>query len=163
MSKETINQKTIKSLNEIKLVGFRVLCEGEKYIEEIPKAARLLKERSGEIKYVLEPGQQIGAFVVEESTPDEDGYWIGVQVEEYEDIPEGMVTLNIPSQKYAAIVHCGPNDRIRSSYEELHQWISEQGLERAIQGWNLEIYQKENDPENPGDVRVELLDSISDV
>ncbi|MEL3971932.1 GyrI-like domain-containing protein [Rossellomorea oryzaecorticis] len=162
MSKETINQKTIKSLNEIKLVGFRVLCEGEKYIEEIPKAARLLKERSGEIKNVLDLEQQIGSFVVEESTPDEDGYWIGVQVEEYEDIPEGMVTLNIPSQKYAAIIHHGPNDRIRSSYEELHQWISEQGLKRAIQGWNLEVYQKENNPENPGDVRVELLDSISD-
>jgi predicted transcriptional regulator YdeE len=163
MPKASINQKTIKSLNEIKLVGFRVLCEGEKYIEEIPKAARLLKERSGEIKYVLDSEQQIGAFVVEKSTPDEDGYWIGVQVEEYEDIPEGMVALKIPSQKYGSIMHCGPNDLIRGSYEELHQWISEQGLERAIQGWNLEIYQKENDPENPGDVRVELLDSISDV
>jgi predicted transcriptional regulator YdeE len=163
MSKETINQKTIKSLEEIKLVGFRVLCEGEKYIEEIPKAARILKERSGEIKNVLDAEQQVGAFVVEESTPDEDGYWIGVQVNEYEDIPEGMVTLNIPSQKYGSIMHHGPNDLIRGSYEELHHWISEQGLERAIQGWNLEIYQKENDPENSGDVRVELLDSISDV
>jgi predicted transcriptional regulator YdeE len=162
LSKASINQKTIKRLNQIKLVGFRVLCEGEQYIEEIPKAARLLNERSGEIKKVLDSEQQVGAFVVEESTPDEDGYWIGVQVDEYEDIPEGMVTLNIPSQKYAAIKHHGPNDRIRSSYVELHQWISEQGLERAIKGWNLEIYQKENDPETPEDVRVELLDSISD-
>ncbi|WP_175991468.1 GyrI-like domain-containing protein [Bacillus sp. Marseille-Q1617] len=160
MYKRVINQKTIKSLNEIKLVGFRVLCEGEEYLEEIPKAARLLKERSYEIKNAVHPVRQVGAFVVEEMSKEEDGYWIGVQVEEYQDIPEGMVTLTVPQQTYAAIMHHGPGDQIRSSYEELHRWISEQRKERLNHGWNLEMYQEDNDPENPDDVRVELLDSI---
>lgn len=160
MSKETLNQKTIKTLHEMKLVGFQVLCEGGMYLQEIPKAAQLLKERVDEVKYVLNMGQQIGAFVVEESTPDEDGYWIGVRVWKYGEIPEGMVALTIPAQSYASILHHGPNDQIRSSYEELHRWMSGQGLTRWNQGWNLEIYDKDNDPGNHGDVRVELLDSV---
>ena len=160
MPKETLNPKKIKTLYEMKLVGFRVLCDGGKYLDEIPNSAQLLKERVNEVKYVMNMGQQIGAFVVEESTPDGDGYWICVQVGKYGEIPEGMVALTIPAQSYASIMHHGPNDQIRNSYEELHRWISGQGLTRLNQGWNLEIYGKGNDPANHGDVTVELLDSI---
>ncbi|WP_173916716.1 GyrI-like domain-containing protein [Halobacillus sp. Marseille-Q1614] len=160
MNQEVTSEKFIKDLGEVKLVGFRVVCAGEKYIEEIPRAAKVLKERIEEINNILNPGQQIGAFVVEESSPEEDGYWIGVQVSEYKDIPENMTTLTIPPHRYAAILHKGPNDQIRNSYEKLHQWIGEKGYTRSNKSWNLELYQKENQPEKPYDVRVVLYDSI---
>ncbi|WP_283153689.1 GyrI-like domain-containing protein [Guptibacillus hwajinpoensis] len=160
MNQEVISGKFVKDLAELKIVGFRVVCPGEKYIEEIPKAAKVLKERTEEIKYIINSGQQIGAFVVEESSPEEEGYWIGVQVSEYKDVPEDMTTLTIPPHRYATILHKGPNDQIRSTYSELHKWIEQKGCKRAYDSWNLELYQKENEPINSNDVRVELYDSI---
>ncbi|WLD92304.1 GyrI-like domain-containing protein [Alkalihalobacillus sp. AL-G] len=157
MNQEVISEKSVKELGEVKIVGFRVVCADERYIEEIPKAAKVLKERTVEIENVTNSGQQIGAFVVEESSPEQDGYWIGVQVSEYKDIPENMTTLTIPAQRYATILHIGPNNLMRNSYAQLHQWIEEKGYIRSNTSWNLELYQKENDPEN---LRVELFNYI---
>ncbi|MGM7701824.1 GyrI-like domain-containing protein [Pseudalkalibacillus sp. Hm43] len=157
MSQEVINEKSVKELGQIKLVGFRVVCADNQYIEEIPKAANELAERINEIKNVMNVDQQIGAFVVEETTPEHEGYWVGVQVSEYQNIPENMTILTIPEQKYATLVHTGPNDLIRESYSHLHQWIEEQGYTRSNTGWNLEISPKQNDPQN---LQVELMDSI---
>ena len=71
--KETIIQnKTIRELDELRLVGFRVFCSGDQYLVEIPKASLMLTERVNEIKQVVDPNIQIGAFVVENETPDED-------------------------------------------------------------------------------------------
>lgn len=156
MTQETKSEKSVKELGEVKIVGFRIVCAGDNYIEEIPKAARELRERLNEIKHRVHPVQQIGAFVIEESSPEKDGYWIGVQVSEYNDIPEKMTTLTISPHKYATILHKGPNDRIRNSYHELHQWIEEKGYTRTNGSWNLEFYHNEN----PDDLTVELFDSI---
>lgn len=150
----------LKSVGEVKLVGFRVVCPGDEYVKEIPKAAMKLQEKKGEIQNVLQPDQQIGAFIVEESSQEEDGYWIGLQVSDYGDIPRDMTTLTIPASTYGTILHQGPNHDIRQSYEQLHQWIHENGYTRSTKSWNLEIYQKENQPGDPSDVRVELYDAI---
>ena len=98
MTEIIIQNKTIKELDGLRLVGFRVLCSGDQYLVEIPKASLMLSERISEIKQVVDPNVQIGAFVVENETPDEDGYWVSVEVKEYEDIPMDMVTLTIPPQ-----------------------------------------------------------------
>ncbi|WP_010093894.1 hypothetical protein [Ornithinibacillus scapharcae] len=50
---------------ELKLVCFRVLCPGDEYVVEIPKATFLLAERMDEIKHVSNPKHMYGAFVVE--------------------------------------------------------------------------------------------------
>jgi predicted transcriptional regulator YdeE len=160
MSRDFIAQKLVKDLGEVKLVGIRVVCAEEKYIEEIPKAAKTLKERTNEIKNVLYSGQQVGAFIVEESSLEEDGYWVCVQVDEFKEVPKDMSTLTVPPHKYATILHNGPNYLIKSSYEELHQWIAIQGLKRSNKSWNLEFYLRDN--QNPNNVRVELFDSIID-
>lgn len=136
------------------------MCEGAQYIEEIPKAARSLNEKIKEIKHVIDSGRHVGAFVVEESSLEEDGYWIGVQVRDYEDIPDGMTTLTIPPQLYATTLHKGPNDQIRTTYADLHKWIDAEGYTRADNRWNLERYHEETGPGNPSDLHVELYDSI---
>ena len=151
MSETNILNKTIKELDEIKLVGFRVLCAGDEYIVEIPKASFLLNERISEIKQVVNPSQQYGAFVVENETANHDGYWVCVEVKEFEDIPSDMVTLTILPQWYAV------NKKIRNAYDELHKWIDDNNYTRLKDKWHLEKFYSWQDAEN---VDVELFDTI---
>lgn len=147
----------IKELKELKLVGFRVLCSGNQFVVEIPKASLKLSERISEIKQVVNPNEQFGAFVVENETADEDGYWVCVEVSQYEDIPTGMVTLTIPTQKYAVMRHKGSNKKIREAYNDLHKWIEDNDYKRLKNRWHLERYYEWKDTEK---VDVELLDTI---
>ncbi|WP_144475948.1 GyrI-like domain-containing protein [Cytobacillus oceanisediminis] len=147
----------IKQCSEIKLVGIRVFCPGNEYIEEIPKASKQLSERVHEIKNVLNPSLQHGAFVVDSCSDEEDGYWVCVEVSDYEDIPENMVTLRIPAQRYAVIRHKGSNEKIRETYSKLHQWIEGNGYRRLMDQWHLEVF---HDWSNPKEIEVELMDTI---
>ncbi|MDF2652322.1 MAG: transcription activator [Paenibacillus sp.] len=143
----------IVELDSKRLIGLRVLCEGDEYVHEIPKATAALKERLAEVKGAVYPEQFIGAFVVGDCPDEEDGYWIGVEVNQDYVIPDGMVSLTIPSQKYAVITHEGPNTEIRNTYELLHQWIASMGLERNLSSWHLEISKEGTGP-------IELHDTI---
>ncbi|WP_245604612.1 GyrI-like domain-containing protein [Paucisalibacillus globulus] len=149
------HQKIIKG-KELKLVGFRVLCQGEQYMVEIPKAVIELERRVSEIRHAI-PSVQIGAFVVETEKEEKDGYWICVEVEQYEDIPDGMVTLTIPSQRYATWHHNGPNIEIMGAYNKLHNWMLTNKYRRLTDRWHLEVYY---DWRNPSDIDVVLLDTI---
>ncbi|MCT6924778.1 GyrI-like domain-containing protein [Metasolibacillus sp.] len=147
----------IQELDELKLVGFRVLCSGDQYLVEIPKASLILDKRIGEIKQVINPDTQIGAFVVENQTPDEDGYWVSVEVKEYEDVPVDMVTLTIPPQRYAVLRHTGSNREIREAYNGLHKWVEDNKYVRLKNKWHLERFYEWKDTEK---VDVDLLDTI---
>jgi predicted transcriptional regulator YdeE len=160
MQTNTTSNKRIVELDEINLIGFRVLCEGSRYIEEIPKAAKRLQERASEIHNTTGNGRQIGAFIVDAYSEDKDGYWIGIEADQNYSVPEGMTSLSVPPQRYAAILHHGPNSEMRKSYEKLHTWIEAEGFERANDRWNLEIYDQNSNPDNLESVNVELLDSI---
>ncbi|MDG5471874.1 GyrI-like domain-containing protein [Jeotgalibacillus sp. ET6] len=144
---------------EIKLIGFRVLCEGEKYPEKISKAAAELKKRANEIQNTIAGQQQIGAFVVNEQSIEEDGYWIGMRVSAFSKIPDGMITKEIPPQTYASILHRGSSQNIRKTYETAHQWIEARGLTRLTQNWHIEKYHAVQDG---GQLEVELLNTIED-
>lgn len=148
----------IKRLPEMKFVGFRVLCPGDEYIVEIPKASKRLSERMDEVTNLVNPAFQYGAFVVENSSNEEDGYWVCVEVSEFEGIPEDMVALTIPAQMYAVLRHRGSNDKIRQSYNELHQWIEANGYQRLMDKWHLEAYHAWSDPAN---IDMELMDTVA--
>lgn len=157
MKDSTIQNMTIKELDELKLVGFRVLCSGDRYNVEIPKASIHLSERLSEIKNIVNPHYQMGAFVVDNETSDEDGYWVCVEVKEYEDIPTDMVTLTVPPQKYAVTRHKGPNEKIMDTYNQLHKWIEEKNYLRLTNKWHIEKLYKWKDIKT---VDVELFDTI---
>lgn len=157
MPKSALHMVKVKEVGEIKLVGYRIQCPGEKYVEEIPKAAQRLNERIGEIKHIVDPALRLGGFVAIDSE-DEDGYWVGVEVEEYEDIPVDVVTLTIPPQKYAVCRHSGPNYTIRDTYTLLHKWIEDHNYMRLKHKWHLEKFYSWNDADN---VDVELYDTIA--
>ncbi|MDW0115363.1 GyrI-like domain-containing protein [Sporosarcina thermotolerans] len=149
--------KVVRELDELKLVGYRVLCSGDDYLAEIPKASLRLNERLSEIKHVVNSSEQIGAFVVESETECMDGYWVCVEVKVFEDIPAGMVTLTVPSQRYASFRHKGSNFEIVQSYNELHRWIEDNNFNRLKNKWHLEKFYKWGNAEK---LDVELLDTI---
>ncbi|MBS3680487.1 GyrI-like domain-containing protein [Ornithinibacillus massiliensis] len=159
LKENILNNKTVTRLDELKLVGYRVLCPGDQYSVEIPKAVRQLEQEKGKIKHLKNPSRQIGAFVVDSDTDEEDGYWACMEVETFEDIPEGMVTLTIPAQSYAVWEHRGPTTGIMKSYEELHQWIDENHYNRLTNRWHLEVYYQWRDSNN---LKVALLDTVQD-
>jgi predicted transcriptional regulator YdeE len=143
----------IVELNSKRLIGLRVLCEGDQYVYEIPKAAAVLKSRVSEIDHVANPKVFIGVYVVGDCSNEEDGYWICVEVNQGCEAPEGMMSLEVPSQKYAVISHEGPNTEIRNTYDELHKWIASNGYERNLSSWHLEISNEENN-------YIELYDTV---
>ncbi|MBP2242470.1 putative transcriptional regulator YdeE [Cytobacillus eiseniae] len=157
MSEIIMKNKTIKKMDELMLVGFRVLCAGDQYLVEIPKASLKLSERVSEIKQVVNPNEQFGAFVVENETVGEDGYWVCVEVLAYEDIPTDMVTLTIPSQKYAVVRHKGSNSKIMEAYDDLHKWIEDNNYVRLKNTWHIEKFHDWKDSEK---IDVELFDTI---
>ncbi|RCW50376.1 GyrI-like domain-containing protein [Paenibacillus prosopidis] len=149
----------VVQLESKKLVGIRVVCEGDQYVNEIPKAAKKLEEQVLKIKNVIDPNKMIGGFVVGDYLDEEDGYWVCVEVEEYDEIPAGMVTLTVPEQRYAVITHTGSNREIRNSYEALHHWINENGLERVLNAWHLEITKNWRIQES-NSYEIDLYDTI---
>lgn len=129
----------VVELHEMRLVGIRVVCPGDQYVKEIPKASVELKNRLQEIRDVVKPVRLVGAFIAEDVSGEKDGYWVCVEVHNMKQVPEGMASLVIPQQKYAVQRHQGPNDEIRNTYENLHCWILENNHERLPRSWHLEI------------------------
>ncbi|MBB4822823.1 putative transcriptional regulator YdeE [Sporosarcina luteola] len=151
------NEKKVTEVGELKLAGYRILCEGDQYIVEIPKASLRLQEKLKDIPFAIHPMQQIGAFVVD-SVPENDGYWICVEVKEFRDIPDDLIQLTIPPQRYAVSRYSGPNDKIRDAYSDLHAWMEENRYTRRMDAWHLEKFHSWEDREN---VVVELFDTIA--
>ncbi|WP_374056833.1 GyrI-like domain-containing protein [Rossellomorea sp. FM04394] len=154
MSSRNIKVKKIGGLN---LVGFRVVCPGDQYIIEIPKAAAKLRERVDEIQHSVDKQVQLGAFVAEDATADLDGYWVGVEVEKIEAIPLGMVSLTIPSQTYVSTFYQGTNHGIRDAYRDMHEWTELNGYARRRDLWHIERFYRFDSGEQ---VEVELLDTV---
>jgi len=145
----------IVQLEAKQLICLRIVCEGDQYVHEIPKAAAILQSRLAEIKETVNPERFIGAYVVGDCPEEMDGYWIGVEVKQLNEIPEGMVGLTVPSRKYAVITHEGPNTEIKETYKVLHRWMKSQGYERDLLAWHLEISEA-------GSERIDLYDTIAD-
>ena len=148
----------VVELSEKRLVGLRVVCPGDQYVNEIPKASFKLKERLNEID-VISPVRLVGAFIAGDYSEEEDGYWVCVEVDEIRQVPEDMVSLIVPQQKYAVIRHKGPNYAIRHTYEKLHHWIEENNLERWHRAWHLEI-SDEWGIKDVTNIEVDLYDTI---
>ncbi|KGP90630.1 transcription activator [Pontibacillus chungwhensis BH030062] len=147
----------IKTVNEKKLVGYRVVCnELEEYGLEIPIAFERLESRKDEINQLVDSGQLIGAFKASETSIEDDGYWVCYEVYDFEDIPKEMVSLAVPAQKYAVLNYKGEASGIYKVYDDLHQWIEEQGYKRVPAKWSLEVYSKWSEHEND----VELCDPV---
>jgi AraC family transcriptional regulator len=67
-------------------------------------------------------------------------YIAGVIVENFDEVPEGMVTYEIPAQKYAVITHKGELDTLPETYKYFYSvWPKESGKEFST-GAEFELY-----------------------
>ncbi|WP_216663307.1 GyrI-like domain-containing protein [Bacillus haikouensis] len=157
---EKINPITLIGVREVeekKLVGFRVVCEDMTgYGQEIPKASMALNRRKNEINHLVEAAKLIGTFKAAETSEEDDGYWVCYEVLDFGDIPEGMVSLVVPAQKYAVLNFKGHASEIFRVYTHLHKWIEEKEYMRIPDKWSLEIYSNWSEKE----AEVDLCDPI---
>jgi AraC family transcriptional regulator len=59
-------------------------------------------------------------------------YIAGVIVSDYSDVPEGMMTYDIPAQKYAVFTHKGALDTLQVTYHAIHaEWLKTDAVELA--------------------------------
>ncbi|WP_246199948.1 GyrI-like domain-containing protein [Salirhabdus euzebyi] len=146
-----------KKIEEKKLVGYRVICDGDEYAQEIPKAVQTLTNRVDDIKNIIYPVKQLGVFKSGETSEKDDGYWVAFEVSEYTDVPVDMVTLTVEKQQYAVYDYSGPARNIFIEYEKIHKSIEQSGYIRVRNKWTLEIYSTWGDPDQ---INVQLCDPI---
>ncbi|MGV2621938.1 UNVERIFIED_CONTAM: effector binding domain-containing protein [Halobacillus marinus] len=118
------------------LIGFHILCSEAAYGKEIASASRVLS------KEFPASTCQIGAFIPGPCEKDEDGYWLGVPLEEAGEKRAGMSVLTIPAQTYAVMTHTGSGVDIRRTYETLHSIMDVNGCERIFTSFCMEVYRR---------------------
>lgn len=111
-----------------------------------------LQERLAEIPHALHKETMLGLSY--HANPNADGFihYAVVEVERVVDIPEGMVVISVPELTYATCHHAKQHN-IEQSYNNIYNWIREQGYKDAApEGLtHFEKYPMNQDPyaENP--------------
>jgi predicted transcriptional regulator YdeE/DNA-binding transcriptional MerR regulator len=119
---------------------------GKNENNEIKDMWDLFAPRMGEIKH---PIWQWGSYGVCRDMPEEGGlhYLAGVEVEQVEDVPDGMTVWTVPEQTYAVFPCTLPtlHDAYRYAFEE---WLPQSGYRRG-DGPDFELYTEEFEPDDP--------------
>jgi AraC family transcriptional regulator len=125
---------------EIKLIGIECLTDVEECSGPNNPAKALWKkfmERLGEIKHRKGTLFYGASFVTGECSF---RYMAAVEVENFEDIPEGMVKATAPPEKYAVWTHKGRLETLKNTYGYLYEkGMPESGLKQKKDFW-LEMY-----------------------
>lgn len=130
---------------EMKFVGIRLQCDSlEDYQVKIPETVGELKARTSEIAKPIDQERILGLFKVD-ARPSEDGYWVCLQVEEIENIKDGLEGLSIEPSKYAALRYVGAAKDLHQAYANLHEEIAQAGFRRLLDQWTIEEYSPEHE------------------
>ncbi|WP_164545505.1 GyrI-like domain-containing protein [Paenibacillus albus] len=134
----SINQNfeiRMKELEPMHVVGYRLtLPEGVDRIAIIQETARRLRNRVTEINGALDPFFMIGAYL-----PSQRDYWVGVQVNQIDRIPDGMEVVTLPSQRYAVKWHYGLRSDVQQTYERMNELLEQAGIPLNHQAWQVEM------------------------
>ncbi|MYL48154.1 AraC family transcriptional regulator [Halobacillus litoralis] len=141
----------VEEKEALTLIGYRVVCDGEDYIVEIPKTSEKLHKRFPEADV------QVGAFIPGECKEENDGYWIGVPFAPNTTVPEDLDHLNIEKQTYAITTYKESNERIREAYASLHEWMDREGYSRDLEAWHVEVYHSWQDKDQ---LHMELWETV---
>jgi predicted transcriptional regulator YdeE len=150
----------VRELDALHLIGIRVVCKEEsEYVMAIPRAAHQLRERIAEINGVVDPHLLVGVYKPGETVAEEDGYWVCVRVDPIADIPDGMVAMSVPSQRYAVKWHYGLRNEVSHTYQKLHHLLDEAGHRRKPNAWNVEMQRNWGLPEE-SEIEMDLYCTI---
>jgi len=103
-----------------------------------------MQKRLQEIKHVLNPDKLLGLSY--HMTEVGFTHYAVVAVEQLEDIPDGMVTIAVPSLTYAKCEHAKGHS-IEKSYNHIYAWIEQQGYKvHQDDMTHFEEYPMQQDP-----------------
>ncbi len=102
-----------------KVVGVEVVADWEQLPTEMRKAWAAFMSRRTEIK------NRVGEALIDVSVK-QDGtrytQFVCSEVSAVEELPEGMMTLDIPAQRYVHHRHIGPVEGIVATFSEMYDW-----------------------------------------
>ena len=67
-------------------------------------------------------------------------YWVTLEAQESEPIPEGLEVVEIPRQSYAVVTCRGQADAIENAYLELFTWLDASGKSSLPESLGFELY-----------------------
>ncbi|NKI23640.1 AraC family transcriptional regulator [Paenibacillus dendritiformis] len=110
---------------------------------EIPGLWRAFAERVHEIEYRIHPFQYVAAS---HDRPTDFTYYIGMEVSDWGRLPDGMIGLTIPTQRYARFTFTGPMAQVSDFYVRCFDWIRQEGYEKNKAVLGLESYDQRYHP-----------------
>lgn len=114
--------------------------------DEIPALWRKFIPRIREIKYLTPSDESYGVMDNYDEKTGQFDYVSAAEVSKVVDVPEGMMSWDIPANKYAVLEF--KFSEIQQAFQNIYRWIPESGNERAP-GPEFEYYSPEFDPDNP--------------
>lgn len=105
--------------------------------DQIPFLFARMKKRFDEVLYQKNHNIFIAPFHGRET---EMTYYVTVPVEEFTNIPEGMIGFTIPEKNYVFCMHNGKAAEIEHTYRGIEAWMEEYGYEQDHQALCLEVY-----------------------
>lgn len=130
-----------------------LLYRGKNEEDEIAQLWATSGARLWDIQDVTRPGVAYG--VIDHMDPESGAfeYLAGMEVKAGADLPEGMVSWEIPAQTYAVFA-CTLPTLMETMHQIYEQWLPQSGYERGT-GPEFEFYGQEFDATDPGS-RMEL-------
>jgi AraC family transcriptional regulator len=110
----------------LKVIGMKVITTQKN--NTIPQLWNRFNPRCKEIRNIAQEGVCVGICpnvdTNDFSENTEFAYIAGMIVENFDEVPEGMETLEIPAQKYAVATHKGALDTLNDTYHYLYaEWL----------------------------------------
>lgn len=105
-----------------------------------------LRERLNEVAGIVEPDALLGLSYHTEDNPGRFTHYACVEVTDTAKIPEGMVSVAVPSLRYAKTVHHS-GESVEESYNGVYRWIQESDFTAASADLtHFEQYPMDHDP-----------------
>lgn len=133
---------------EFKIIGMEYVGNnkngeiGQMWHRFIPRMGEITNRTNSDVSYGV-------CFPVENMKEDSEfSYVAGLEVDNFDQIPEGMVARTVPAGKYAVFIHKGSLDNLRSTYEYIYgSWLPKSGQEVAFQP-DFEFYSERFIPDS---------------
>ena len=141
-------QPTITNLDQIKLVGISktlnsmLTAESNSYVE-IPRLWIQFIEKKNDIQH---RSSTVSTGYCLHTDSNHINYLAAVEVKEFNDLPEGLITQTIPGGKHAVFTHFGKLDHLKKTINYIYtKGLPQAGLRQRAE-YHLEVYDHRFNP-----------------
>jgi AraC family transcriptional regulator len=129
------------------VVGMQQHGTTESIPKDVPPMWGRLMQRAGEIKHMINRREAFGVIGMQDPATREFDYVAGFEVSDDSEVPEGMVSWNIPAQTYAVFA-CSLPTLMETFRDIYHRWLP-QSQRRRGDGPEFELYGEDFNPADP--------------